>query len=252
MQPLGPNPRNQWQATDESVDLRRPVLDSRPISFAARPQRLTLDLTRTALIIVDMQNDFCDPGGWLASIGVDLSGARAPIPAIAALLPVLRRADVPVIWLNWGNRPDRGNLPPGVLHIYDPAGSGVGIGSPLPGSGAPMLQVDSWATEIVDGLGPSKEDIHVAKYRISGFFDTPLDSILRNLRVDTLLFAGVNADQCVLATLSDAACMGYDVVLLEDAVGTTSPDFCMDATVYNVRQCFGFTTRTDELHAALA
>lgn len=252
MQPLGPNPRNQWQAADDSIDLRRPVLDPRPISFAAQPQRLTLDLTRTALIVVDMQNDFCAPGGWLASIGVDLSGARAPIPAIAALLPVLRQADVPVIWLNWGNRPDRGNLPPGVLHIYDPAGNGVGIGSPLPGSGAPVLQVDSWATGIVDGLGPSKEDIHVAKYRISGFFDTPLDSILRNLRVDTLLFAGVNADQCVLATLSDAACLGYDVVLLEDAVGTTSPEYCMDATVYNVRQCFGFTTRTDELHAALA
>jgi ureidoacrylate peracid hydrolase len=71
---------------------------------------------------------------------------------------------------------------------------------------------------------------------MSGFFDTPLDSILRQLRADTVLFAGVNADQCVYATLTDAACLGYDVVMLTDAVGTTSLDYCLAATVGNVRQ----------------
>jgi nicotinamidase-related amidase len=86
---------------------------------------------------------------------------------------------------------------------------------------------------------------------MSGFVDTTLDSILRNLRVDTLLFCGVNADQCVLATLMDAANVGYDVVMVEDAVGTTSPAYCMDATVYNVRQCFGFTTTSAAITAAL-
>ena len=58
----------------------------------------------------------------------------------------------------------------------------------------------------------------------------------------TLLFAGVNADQCVLATLMDANFLGYDTILVSDCSGTTSPDFCMQATVYNVRQCFGFVT----------
>jgi nicotinamidase-related amidase len=89
-------------------------------------------------------------------------------------------------------------------------------------------------------------------YRMSGFFDTPLESVLRNLRADTLLFAGVNADQCVLATLTDAACLGYDAVMLEDAVGTTSPEFGMQATVYNVRQCFGFTTLTASILTAIS
>ena len=87
---------------------------------------------------------------------------------------------------------------------------------------------------------------------MSGFFDTPLDSILRSLRVDTVFFAGVNADQCVLATLTDAACLGYDAVLVEEASATTSPNYCLAATLYNVRQCFGFTTTPDELLAALA
>jgi nicotinamidase-related amidase len=252
MNPLGPTPRNTWQVTTDQVDLRRPVLAARPVSIAADPQRLVIDLARTAMIIVDMQNDFCSPGGWLASIGVDISGAQAPIPAIASVLPPLRAAGVPVIWLNWGNRPDRINLPPNVLHVYDPAGRGVGIGSPLPGSGAHVLESGSWAAAIVAGLETAEDDIHIAKYRMSGFFDSPLESVLRNLRVDTLLFAGVNADQCVLATLTDAACLGYDAVMLEDAVGTTSPEFCRQATVYNVRQCFGFTALTASILAVIS
>lgn len=87
---------------------------------------------------------------------------------------------------------------------------------------------------------------------MSGFWDTPLDSILRNLRLDTLLFSGVNADQCVLHTLADANFLGYDTILLEDATATTSPRFCMDATLYNVRQIFGFTTTSAAIAAALA
>jgi nicotinamidase-related amidase len=181
---------------------------------------------------------------------VDVSGAAAPAAVLEATLPRLRAADVPVVWLNWGNRPDRANLPPGVAHVYDPDGAGTGIGDPLP-NGSRVLELGSWSAAVVDGLTVDPADLHVAKYRMSGFWDTPLDSVLKNLRVDTLLFAGVNVDQCVLATLIDAACLGYDVVLVEDLCGTTSPEFCTRATVYNVRQCFGFTTTAAELLAGL-
>ena len=77
-------------------------------------------------------------------------------------------------------------------------------------------------------------------------------SILRNLDVTTLMFAGVNADQCVLCTLQDANFRGYDCLLLEDCAATTSPDYCMAATLYNVRQCFGFVVRSDAVAAQLA
>jgi len=87
---------------------------------------------------------------------------------------------------------------------------------------------------------------------MSGFWDTPLDSILRNLRVDTLLFAGVNVDQCVLCTLQDANFLGYDCVLLSDCSATTSPQFCTEATLYNVKQCFGFVATGQAVAAALA
>ncbi|MFI5779568.1 cysteine hydrolase family protein [Nocardia sp. NPDC051570] len=248
---LGPTPRNSWLVSAREVDLRRPVSRPLPATFEAQPQRLTVDLARTALLVIDMQNDFCHPGGWLASIGLDVSGVGPVVDAIASLLPPLRAAGVPVIWLNWGSRPDRANLPPNVLHAYDIAATGRGIGAPLAGSGSPALQACSWSAQVVAGLAPADADVHVAKHRMSGFFDTPLDSILRNLCVDTVLFTGVNADQCVLATLTDAACLGYDAVLLEDAVGTTSPEFCMQATVYNVRHCFGFTASAQSLLSAL-
>jgi ureidoacrylate peracid hydrolase len=104
---------------------------------------------------------------------------------------------------------------------------------------------------VVDELAPLPDDIRVDKYRMSGFWDTPLDSILRNLGVSTLLFAGVNVDQCVLCTLQDANFLGYDCLLVEDCAATTSPPFCTEATMYNVRQCFGFTLHSTDLAKAL-
>ncbi|MGF7237630.1 MAG: cysteine hydrolase family protein [Frankia sp.] len=243
---LGP-PRNSWGVSADVVDLLREVAPPVPVTVAARPQRLTLDLARTALVVVDMQNDFCHPDGWLASIGVDVTPARAPIEPLRRALPALRGAGTAIIWLNWGNRLDQANLPPGVRHVYDPTGTGNGLGAPTRPGGSPTLQAGSWSAAIVDELTPHPADLLVDKYRMSGFFDSPLDSILRNLAVTTLLFAGVNVDQCVLATLTDAACLGYDVVLLEDCSATTSPRYCQDAAVYNVAQCFGFVTTSTAL-----
>ena len=252
MKGLGSAPANQWRVDGRAADLRRTPPPSKPATFAALPQALTIDLARSALIVIDMQNDFCAPGGWLAHIGVDIAPARRPIAPLRDLLPAWRCTGAPVVWVNWGNRPDRLNLSPALHHVYKPSGEGVGLGDPLPGSGAKVLEHGSWAAAIVDELAPPADDIRVDKYRMSGFWDTPLDSILRNLGATTLLFAGVNADQCVMCTLQDANFLGYDCILIEDCTATTSPGFCMEATVYNVKQCFGFVTTSAELAGALA
>ena len=249
--PLGSSPRNQWRVSEAKVDLVRAPVPPRPLSLKAAPQDLTIDLARTAIVVIDMQNDFCHPDGWLASIGVDVAPARSPIAPLRALLPRLRAADVPVLWINWGNRPDLLNLSPSLLHVYKPAGVGVGLGDPLASNGAPVLEAGSWAAAVVDELPAAPGDIQVDKYRMSGFWDTPLDSILRNLGVTTLLFAGVNLDQCVLCTLQDANFLGYDCVLVGDCAATTSPAFCTEASLYNIRQCFGFTTDSAALIEAL-
>lgn len=249
--PLGSAAATAWRVSSDTVDMTRPAQPVRRLPLRAEPQSIVIDLARTAMIVIDMQNDFCSPKGWLAHIGVDVTPARRPIAPLNRLLPSLRRSGVPVIWVNWGNRPDRLNLSPSLLHVYKPSGVGIGLGDKLPGSRAPVLEKGSWAAAIVEGLKTKPKDIHVAKYRMSGFWDTELDSILRNLGVTTLLFSGVNADQCVLCTLQDANFLGYDCVLVSDCTATTSPAYCWDATLYNVKQCFGFVAASADFTRAL-
>ncbi|MGK7913358.1 MAG: cysteine hydrolase family protein [Synechococcus sp.] len=245
-------PPNAWRVDTDTVDITRPSLPQRPIELETDSKVVRFDLAKTALIVVDMQNDFCHPDGWLAHIGVDIAPARQPIDPLQNLVPTLRDSGVPIVWLNWGNRPDLLNISAATRYVYDSTGCGIGLGDPLPSNQTPVLQVNSWAAAIVDELQPlASEGIRVNKYRMSGFWDTPLDSILRNLGRTTLLFAGVNADQCVMVTLQDANFLGYDCLLLKDCTATTSPKYCLDATFYNVNQCFGFLTSSPQLINAL-
>jgi nicotinamidase-related amidase len=249
--PLGSAPGYRWMVDAGHVDMSQPSPPPRSLTIAAAPQTVTVDLRCTAMIVIDMQNDFCAKGGWVDHLGFDVTPDRAPIPPLARLLPALRDAGVPIIWVNWGNRPDLMNMAPNQLHLYKPTGVGIGLGDPLPKSGARVLEKDSWAAAVVDELKQEPGDIKVDKYRISGFWDTPLDSILRNLGVRTLLFSGVNIDQCVMCTLQDANFLGYGCVLVDDCSATTSPDYCTEATIFNVKKCFGFVTSSKQILAAL-
>lgn len=250
--PMGSTAANQWLVSKDEVDItRRRPQEIRPVSIDAEPQRVTFDANRSALVIVDMQNDFCAKGGYLDYRGVDYTADRAPIKPLKRLVPALRREGVPVIWLNWGVRPDLLNSFPSLLHAHTHDGSGAGLGETIPG-GAPILKKGSWGAAVVDEINPGERDIHVTKYRFSGFWDTELDSILRNLDITTLFFAGVNADQCVMTTLQDATFLGYDVLMLDDCVATTSPAYCMEATRYNVKLLFGFMTDSKALLTGLA
>ncbi len=91
---------NSWRVDAGHADLVRPVSPPRPVSFKATPQNVTIDMHRSAMIVIDMQNDFCSKGGWFAQRGIDISPVRQPIDPLNAFLPVLRDVGVPVIWLN--------------------------------------------------------------------------------------------------------------------------------------------------------
>lgn len=233
-------PPNAWAVDAKIADITRPPLPPQPVTLETETKTLRLDLAKTAILVIDMQNDFCHPDGWLAHIGVDVTPARRPINPLKILLPTLRSQSIPIIWLNWGNRPDLLNISAGLHHVYKPTGEGIGLGDPLPKNGYPVLMAGSWAAAVVDELEQKPEDILIDKYRMSGFWDTALDSILRNLGKTTIFFGGVNADQCVMATLQDANFLGYDCILVKDCTATTSPEYCWQATLYNVKQCFGF------------
>jgi nicotinamidase-related amidase len=140
------------------------------------------------------------------------------------------------------------------LHVYNGDGRSTGLGAPLPKvpvPGARVLEKGSWAAAVVDELAIAPSGFAEDKFRMSGFWDTPLDSILRNLGVTTVFFGRVNADQCVPATLMDANFLGYDTVLVEDCSAITSPGYCWERTLYNVRQCFGFSVTTAAMKRAL-
>ena len=214
-------------------------------------QSLRFDVHRSVFIVIDMQNDFCAKGGWADQCGFDVQPDRQPIEPLRNMLPIVRQAGMRVIWLNWGNRPDLLNLAPNQLHIFNKNGKGIGIGDTLPDNGGRVLMKDSKSAAVVDELTQEPEDIRVDKYRMSGFWDTPLDSILRNLGVRTIFFSGVNTDQCVMCTLQDASFLGYASVLVSDCCGTPTPDFCVQATLFNVKYVFGFVTDSTRLHQAL-
>lgn len=239
MTDLGPVSHNAWRSVDGSIDLTRNPAVPRPIEVHADPSPVRINLAAMALVVVDMQKYFCAP---TPGEDADAKASRRPIRPLSQLIPALRNASVPIVWVNWGNRPDQANLPPGVRYPF--------IRKRMEEPAA-FLTRGSPETEIVDDLTPDVGDIHVEKYRLSGFWDTPLDSILRGHRIDTLLFAGVNLDQCVYHTLADAHFLGYDCVLLSDCAATDSPGCCTEATLYNVKRCMGFVAESSSILSAL-
>lgn len=235
-------PANAWFVNEISADITYASFEPYPMTLETHTKMLRLDLAKRSLIIIDMQNDFCDSDGWLSHIGVDIMPAQQPIIPLQRLLTQLRLFQVPILWVNWGNRSDLLNIGAALHHVYNLTGIRVGLGDPLLSNQAPVLLRGNWAAAVVDELKSVPGDIQIDKYRMSGFWDASLDSILRNLGLTTLFGDGVNADQCVMATLYGLNSLGYDCILLEDCTATTSPDYCWQATIYNVSQRFGFVS----------
>ena len=241
---------DRWSRENARVSLVRPIAPPRPLGFAARPDALVIDLARTALIVIDMQNEFLDPAGWFASVrGADVSPLASVVAPINRLSAACRRARVPIIHLNWGVRRDLANLPPNVLDKGSDCGAVPGYGDRI--DAGEVLVEGSWGASGVSAVEREASDLHVSKHRLSGFHDNELDQILRRLRVDTLLYSGVNLDRCVFATLMDGCFRGYDAVLVEDATTTVSSAEVSDAITFLVRELYGFTTTSAELLDAL-
>jgi ureidoacrylate peracid hydrolase len=219
---------------------------------AAEPQPIEIDLARSALVVVDMQNDFCHPEGWFAQKGIGIRAARKPIATIARLLPAWRAAGGAVVWLNWGIRADRLNLSPTVQFKGKRSADGVGYAEHSPIDHGPSLVQGSWGAQVIDELAVAPGDITVHKHRLSGFWDNELDSVLRQQGLTTLLFAGINTDRCVFSTLQDANFLGYDCVLLKDACGTSSPAYVTRGIHFIVQQLHGFVASAESLLGSLA
>lgn len=248
----GPHPDNAWHRHYGVTSLLRPPHTPQPLLFGSDQGNLELDISTSAVVVVDMQNDFCHPEGWFAQKGASMRATRRPIAPLRKLLPAWRQAGGRVVWLNWGIRADRLNLPP-VVHFVGKRGAGeVGYGEHSPIDHGPALVQGSWGAEVISELPPEPADIQVCKHRLSGFWDNELDSILRGQGITSLLFAGINTDRCVFSTLQDAAFLGYDCVLLRDACSTPSPAYVSRAIHFLVAQCHGFVATAAALNTAIA
>jgi ureidoacrylate peracid hydrolase len=209
----------------------------------ARPEPLPFNPTETALIVVDMQNAYASPGGYLDLAGFDIGGAAAVIEKIGVTAAAARAAGVPVIFFQNGWDAD-----------YVEAG---GPGSPnwwksnalktmreRPGLQGRLLAKGGWDYALVDKLKPEAGDIVIEKPRYSAFYNTALDSILRARGIKTLVFCGIATNVCVESTLRDGFFLEYFGVLLEDATHQAGPEFLQQASVYNVEKFFGWVSTT--------
>jgi ureidoacrylate peracid hydrolase len=238
---------DRWHLYDDYVHLSPHHTEGRLIRVDAELMPFVDNPNRGALVVIDMQNDFCAAGGWTDRSGLNFEGCREAIPGVQRAIEAARHHDMWIIWVYWYNRPDLRNLGAPTLYSFKHTLEQRGIGEEL--EHGPVLVRESWGAEIVDELKPfmQEDDIHVEKVRMSGFYETHLDQVLRTQGINTLYFSGVNTDQCVTTTMEDAYFRDYNAVLLEDATATSSPAFCKDAVVFNAKNCWGFVTTTNGL-----
>ncbi len=227
------------------------------VTIDARPESLTLDPERTALVVVDMQNDFGAEGGMFDRAGIPISGIQAAVAPTARALAAARRAAIRIVYLKMQFEPDLSNAggaeAPNLI-IHRRLGVGEPAQAPDGGQGRILIK-DSWNTDILPELAPQDGDIVVAKHRFSGFFETDLDATLKELGFTSLIFTGCTTSICIESTLRDAFFRDYRCLLLEDCtaepIGSDLPRTNHDASVQVIETLLGWVSNSTALEAAL-
>jgi ureidoacrylate peracid hydrolase len=234
------------------------IAESRTVSIEARPQPVTIDPRQTALIVVDMQNDFGSEGGMFARAGIDISGIQAAVAPTARMLEAARHAGMPVVYLKMAFTSDLSNAggpdaPNRVLHDR------LGVGEPVTapdGQESRVLIEDTWNTDIVAELAPQPGDSVVVKHRFSGFFQTNLDALLNDMGITTLVFTGCTTSVSVESTLRDAFFSDYRCLVLADCtaepIGHGLPRGNHDASLFLIQGMFGSVSDSAAFIEALA
>ena len=190
-----------------------------PISVPARPVSFPLRPATTAVVVVDMQNDFASPGGMFDRAGIDVSGIQAIVPAVRAVLVAAREAGLAVVYLKMGFHPDLVDAgyptsPTWLKHV--PLRVGDAVESP-DGEPSRILIRDCWSTDIIPELEPVDGDTVLYKTRYSGFFGTSLDELLQRGGIQQLIVVGATTSVCVESTVRDAMFRDYHCLVIADA-----------------------------------
>lgn len=221
------------------------------ITFPTRPEHQAVDPARAAILVVDMQNAFASKGGMFDLSGIDIGGARQVITILREVLDAARSARIQVVYLQMGydaklttsGGPESPNWQKELALL---------LMRRRPELKGKVLTQGQWDWEVVEELGPHPEDLVVNKTRYSGFYGTPLDSILRTRGIRTLFFAGIATNVCVESTLRDAFFLDYWPILLTDASMQAGPPILQQATVLNVENYLGWTLSSSEFLQAVS
>ena len=219
------------------------------IMLPARPEPIPVSVSQTAVIVIDMQNAYASPGGYLDLAGFDISGADRVIRNTKGVLEVARAAGMPVIYFQNGWDAD-----------YVEAG---GPGSPnfhksnalktmreRPELQGTLLAKGTWDYELVEELKPQPGDIVLHKTRYSGFFNSQLDSTLRSRGIRNIVVVGIATNVCVESTLRDGFFLEYFGIVLEDATHQAGPEFLQQAAIYNIEKFFGWVSSVADFKGA--
>ncbi|MGH7121426.1 MAG: cysteine hydrolase family protein [Acetobacteraceae bacterium] len=217
-------------------------------SIPAEPYEFTLEPAHVALLIIDMQRDFVDPGGFGEALGNDVSLLRKAVAPTARVLAAARAAGFLVIHTREGHRPDLADLPP-AKKARGRLKTGIGDAGPM----GRILVRGEYGHDIIDELKPAAGEPLVDKPGKGAFYATDLEAILRSRQIRQLIVCGVTTEVCVNTTVREANDRGYDCLVLADCVGSYFPEFQRAALAMVKAQggIFGWVGESKDLLAAL-
>jgi nicotinamidase-related amidase len=220
----------------------------RAVSIEAEPTALWVDLDRTALIIIDMQRDFLEPGGFGEMLGNDVSQLRSAIEPNRRLLAAWRSKNLPVIHTREGHRPDLTDLPP-AKKIRGHGKTTIGDPGPM---GRILVRGEA-GHDIIPELYPLPSEPVIDKPGKGAFFATDLHAILQNRGIQQLIVTGVTTEVCVNTTVREANDRGYDCLVPSDCVGSYFPEFqAMGLKMIKAQGgIFGWVSSSEKLLAVL-
>jgi len=224
---------------------------SRPLPIAARPEQLTCDPAKTALIVIDMQHAYLSEGGYLDLVGFGVEGAEEVISQVTRVVTAARTAGIQIIYMQNGFDPELAEAGPETSPVYHKS-------NPLkfmranPDYRGKLITKGSWDYQFVDEIQPAPSEIVIHKSRYSAFCGTRLEAILRGRGISHLIVAGVNTNVCVESTIRDGFHREFFCLMVADATLQAGDQTIFDATCYNIEKFLGWVSSTDEVCAALA
>jgi nicotinamidase-related amidase len=191
-----------------------------PLLVEADPYAYGFDPAHTALLLIDMQRDFVEPGGFGETLGNDVTMLQRVIPPLKEVLAATRRAGMTVIHTREGHLPDLSDCPPAKLNRGAPS---MRIGDPGP-KGRILIRGE-YGHDIIDDLAPAAGELVIDKPGKGAFYATDLGQVLRDGDIRSLVVTGVTTEVCVHTTVREANDRGYECLVLSDCVGSYFPDF---------------------------